>query len=64
LIAINYTVQAILQGNRRILLTMATGTGKTVVPFYICWKLWSSRWNRTVPATHHAEAAAELEFKL
>ncbi|MEZ6064140.1 MAG: DEAD/DEAH box helicase family protein [Planctomycetaceae bacterium] len=30
----------------RILLTMATGTGKTVVAFQICWKLWSSKWNR------------------
>ena len=46
-IAINRTVQALLQGRRRILLTMATGTGKTVVAFQICWKLWSSRWNRT-----------------
>lgn len=45
--AINRTVQAVLQGRRRILLTMATGTGKTVVAFQICWKLWSSRWNRT-----------------
>jgi len=46
-IAINRTIQAILQGKRRILLTMATGTGKTVVAFQICWKLWSARWNRT-----------------
>ncbi|MCB2141390.1 DEAD/DEAH box helicase family protein [bacterium] len=46
-IAINRSVQAVLQGRRRILLTMATGTGKTVVAFQICWKLWSSRWNRT-----------------
>jgi type I restriction enzyme R subunit len=45
-IAINRTVQAVLQGRRRILLTMATGTGKTLVAFQICWKLWSSRWNR------------------
>lgn len=45
-IAINRTVQLILQGKRRVLLTMATGTGKTVVAFQICWKLWSSRWNR------------------
>ena len=28
-------------------LTMATGTGKTVVAFQICWKLWTARWNRT-----------------
>ncbi len=46
-IAINRTVEAILGGKRRILLTMATGTGKTTVAFQICWKLWSSRWNIT-----------------
>jgi len=46
-IAINRAVQAVAQGNPRILLTMATGTGKTVVAFQICWKLWNSRWNRT-----------------
>ena len=45
-IAINRSVEAVLEGKRRILLTMATGTGKTVVAFQICWKLWSSRWNR------------------
>jgi type I restriction enzyme, R subunit len=45
-IAINRAVQGILQGKRRVLLTLATGTGKTVVAFQICWKLWSSRWNR------------------
>ncbi len=45
-IAINRTVQSILQGKRRILLTMATGTGKTVVAFQICWKLWQARWNK------------------
>lgn len=45
-IAINRAVQAVLQGKPRILLTLATGTGKTIVAFQICWKLWSSRWNR------------------
>jgi len=45
-IAINRAVQAVLQGRPRILLTMATGTGKTDVAFQICWKLWSSHWNR------------------
>jgi type I restriction enzyme R subunit len=44
-IAIDCAVQAILQGKLRVLLTMATGTGKTVVAFQICWKLWSSKWN-------------------
>jgi type I restriction enzyme R subunit len=45
--AINLTVEEILKGRERLLLTMATGTGKTFVAFQICWKLWSSRWNRT-----------------
>jgi len=45
-IAINRAVQSILQGKRRVLITMATGTGKTLVAFQISWKLWSSRWNR------------------
>lgn len=45
-IAINRAVQAVLQGKPRILMTMATGTGKTDVAFQICWKLWSSRWNK------------------
>ena len=45
-IAINRVVKSILQGNRRNLLTMATGTGKTSVAFQICWKLWTSGWNR------------------
>jgi type I restriction enzyme R subunit len=45
-IAIDLVIQAILSGRRRLLVTMATGTGKTVVAFQICWKLWSSRWNR------------------
>lgn len=46
-IAINRALQAVVQGQRRVLLTMATGTGKTFVAFQICWKLWSARWNRT-----------------
>jgi type I restriction enzyme R subunit len=46
-VAINRTVQGILNGDRRILVTMATGTGKTAVAFQVCWKLWNARWNRT-----------------
>jgi type I restriction enzyme R subunit len=46
-IAVNRTTEAILKGQRRLLLTMATGTGKTAVAFQLCWKLWNARWNRT-----------------
>ena len=46
-IAIRRAIQCILKGKKRILITMATGTGKTLVAFQVCWKLWSRRWNRT-----------------
>lgn len=42
-IAINRAVQAVIQGQKRILITMATGTGKTFVAFQIIWKLWKTR---------------------
>jgi type I restriction enzyme R subunit len=44
-IAINNALEAIAQGKDRILLTLATGTGKTVVAFQIAWKLFQTRWN-------------------
>ncbi len=43
----NRAVQAVLQGKTRTLLTMATGTGKTVVAFPNLLEARSSRWNRT-----------------
>lgn len=45
-IAINRAVENVLRGKSRILITMATGTGKTVVAFQICHKLWASHWNQ------------------
>lgn len=44
-IAINKTMQAITEGKDRILLTLATGTGKTFIAFQIAWKLFLTRWN-------------------
>lgn len=40
--AINRTVEAIANGKDRILLVMATGTGKTYTAFQIIWRLWKS----------------------
>jgi type I restriction enzyme, R subunit len=45
-IAIARAVEHILKKQTRVLLTLATGTGKTEVAFQICWKLHQSRWNR------------------
>jgi len=43
--AINNAMDAIAKGQNRILLTLATGTGKTAIAFQIAWKLFHSRWN-------------------
>ena len=42
-IAINRTVEAVAAGRNRILLVMATGTGKTYTAFQIIWRLWKSK---------------------
>ena len=42
--AINKALEAIVAGENRILLTLATGTGKTAIAFQIAWKLFHSRW--------------------
>lgn len=42
-VAINRTIEAIARGQKRILLVMATGTGKTYTAFQIIWRLWKNR---------------------
>jgi type I restriction enzyme, R subunit len=44
-IAVERVMQAIAENRPRILLTLATGTGKTFIAFQIAWKLFHSRWN-------------------
>jgi len=44
-IAIEKTMDAIAEKKNRILLTLATGTGKTFIAFQVAWKLFNSRWN-------------------
>lgn len=41
-IAINKTIEAVAKGQKRVLLAMATGTGKTFTAFNIIWRLWKS----------------------
>ena len=43
--AINNALEAIADGRDRILLTLATGTGKTAIAFQIAWKLFHARWS-------------------
>ena len=44
--AVNNVLNAVAKERTRILLTMATGTGKTYVAFQICWKLFQTNWNK------------------
>ncbi len=44
-LAVQKTMEAIAKGKDRILLTLATGTGKTAIAFQIAWKLFQTRWN-------------------
>ncbi len=55
-IAVQRTVEAIAQGKDRILLTLATGTGKTAIAFQIAWKLFQTRW--TVRQAHRPNEPA------
>ncbi|MCY3597522.1 MAG: DEAD/DEAH box helicase family protein [Rhodospirillales bacterium] len=43
--AITAALEAIAHGDRRILLTLATGTGKTSIAFQIAWKLFQAKWS-------------------
>lgn len=44
-IAVTNTLEALANNRNRILLTLATGTGKTAIAFQIAWKLYQTRWN-------------------
>jgi type I restriction enzyme, R subunit len=44
-ISVERVLEAIATGRNRVLLTLATGTGKTSIAFQIAWKLFSARWN-------------------
>ncbi len=48
LLAINKTIEAIALGQNRLLLVMATGTGKTFTAFQIIWRLWKSKQKKRI----------------
>jgi type I restriction enzyme R subunit len=43
--AVENVLEGIAKGDKRLLLTLATGTGKTKIAFHIAWKLFQARWN-------------------
>ena len=65
--AITKMLDALTTGEDRILLTLATGTGKTAIAFQIAWKLFHSRWNLTdwregVPAGEEPKRRPRILF--
>jgi type I restriction enzyme R subunit len=44
-LAVEKVLEGIAKGDKRLLLTLATGTGKTKIAFHIAWKLFQVRWN-------------------
>ncbi len=61
-IAVQRTVEAIAQSKERILLTLATGTGKTAIAFQIAWKLFQTRWNLSSTGSDYAPRRPRILF--
>jgi type I site-specific restriction endonuclease len=63
-IAVERVMQAIAEGRQRILLTLATGTGKTFIAFQIAWKLFHARWSlsSTGSETDYVERRPRILF--
>ena len=61
-IAVKNTLEAIAQGKNRILLTLATGTGKTAIAFQIAWKLFQTRWNLSVSDAYYVARRPRVLF--
>jgi len=63
-IAVKNTLEAVANNAQRILLTLATGTGKTFIAFQIAWKLFQTRWNlsSTSSATEYIARRPRILF--
>ena len=61
-IAVQRTVEAIAQDKDRILLTLATGTGKTAIAFQIAWKLFQTRWNLSATGPDYSPRRPRILF--
>jgi len=61
-IAVRNTIEAIANGKERILLTLATGTGKTAIAFQIAWKLFQTRWNLSSAGSDYISRRPRILF--
>jgi len=61
-IAVNNTLEAVAKNAERILLTLATGTGKTFIAFQIAWKLFQTRWNLSSASSDYTPRRPRILF--
>jgi len=61
-IAVKNVMEAIATDKERILLTLATGTGKTAIAFQIAWKLFQTRWNLSAQSSGYASRRPRVLF--
>lgn len=61
-IAVKNTLEALANGSERILLTLATGTGKTAIAFQIAWKLFQTRWNLSSTGSDYVPRRPRILF--
>ena len=61
-IAVKNTLEAVAQNRDRILLTLATGTGKTAIAFQIAWKLFRTRWNLSAKTDNYRSRRPRVLF--
>jgi type I restriction enzyme R subunit len=61
-IAVKNTLEAVAQNKPRVLLTLATGTGKTAIAFQIVWKLFHTRWNLSATGKDYASRRPRILF--
>ncbi len=61
-IAVKKTLESIANNKDKILLTLATGTGKTAIAFQIAWKLFYTRWNLSAKTTEYKSRRPRMLF--
>ncbi len=61
-LAVNNTLEAVANNSERILLTLATGTGKTFIAFQIAWKLFQTRWNLSSTSSDYVSRRPRILF--
>ena len=61
-LAVRNTLEALANGQKRILLTLATGTGKTAIAFQIAWKLFQTRWNLSAAGPEYNSRRPRILF--